>query len=422
MAVTRPRGTGDLIPADIAKWNYLENTFKEVCQDYHFQEIRTPIFEHTELFVRGVGDTTDIVEKEMYTFTDRGDRSLTLRPEGTAAVVRAYLENHLDSLPQPIKLFYNGPMFRYDRPQAGRYRQFHQVGIEVLGSDSPDLDAEVIAMAMDFYARLELKNLVLHINSVGCPTCRQTLRQKLLEFFQPRLNELCPNCQSRYQRNPLRILDCKSKTCQEIAAPAPHTLDCLCPACQEHFSAVKHHLDLLGIDYLVDPSLVRGLDYYTRTAFEIVAEDIGAQSSIGGGGRYNGLVEACGGASTPGIGYALGLERIILTREQQNLSWPEASGLDIFVAIADSQASDQAFKILANLRQAGWAAEKDYLNRSLKAQMKYAGKLNPRFTLIVGSSELAKGTVVLKNMVTGEQQEISLDAVISFLNKFGRKK
>ncbi len=415
MVVSRPRGTGDITPGEIAKWRYVEDTFRNISQAYHYQEIRTPIFEHTELFVRGVGDTTDIVEKEMYTFLDRGERSMTLRPEGTAATARAYLENNLNAGPQPVKLYYLGPMFRYDRPQAGRFRQFHQVGVEAFGSDDPALDAEVIAMAMDFYDQLGLQNLALHINSVGCPQCRAVLREKLLAFFKPNLERFCGNCQSRYQRNPLRMLDCKSAQCAQLSQGAPSTLDCLCEHCATHFTKVKHNLDLLGIAYIVNPRLVRGLDYYTQTAFEIMALDIGAQSSIGGGGRYNGLMESCGGQATPGVGYALGLERIILAMEQQGIVWPLPKGLDVFVAVADVQAEEQAVQLLSALRKAGISAEKDYLTRSLKAQMKYAGKLKPRYTVLLGSDELARGAVSVKNMAQGEQKEVLLSQVIETL-------
>ncbi len=412
MAISRPRGTGDILPGEIHKWHYLEDTFREVCREYNYEEIRTPIFEHTELFERGVGDTTDIVEKEMYTFLDRGKRSITLRPEGTAAAVRAYLENKLGAGPQPVKLYYTGPMFRYDRPQAGRFRQFHQVGVEVFGSRDPGLDAEVMAMAMDFYTRLGLKELELRINSVGCPQCRPVLGERLLEFFRPSLEELCTNCQGRYQRNPLRILDCKSSRCGELSVGAPTTLDCLCNGCAEHFAKVKGYLDLLNISYVVDPRLVRGLDYYTNTAFEIMATDIGAQSSIGGGGRYDGLMEACGGPPIPGIGYALGMERIILTMESQGAAFPENGPIDTFVVSVDPEAEMKAFEILFKLRKNGLSADKDYIGRSLKAQMKYAGKLNPRYTVLLGSDELVRGTAGLKDMASGVQEEVPLAGLV----------
>lgn len=415
MLTTKPRGTNDILPGDVEKWHYIEGVVRDICRTYGYREVRTPIFEHTELFQRGVGETTDIVEKEMYTFKDRGDRSITLRPEGTAAVVRSYLENKLYSGPQPVKLYYLGPMFRYDRPQAGRYRQFHQFGVEVLGAHSPGIDAEVIAMAMDFYQRLGLTGLELHLNSLGCPRCRKQLREKLQAFFQPHREKLCANCQGRWDRNPLRILDCKNEDCQKLAQGASTTLDCLCPECSTFFDQVKKQLDILGIDYIVDPNLVRGLDYYTHTAFEIMAKGIGAQSSVGGGGRYNGLVEACGGPEIPGIGYALGLERILLVMEEQGIEFPTAWQPDVFVVTAGAEAEEAAVKFLAQVRKAGFAANKDYSGRSLKAQMKYAGKLQVRYTAIIGQNELENGTVVLKNMATGEQIEVSRDQAIKVL-------
>ncbi|MQL52165.1 histidine--tRNA ligase [Desulfofundulus thermobenzoicus] len=409
MLTTRPRGTTDILPGQTEKWQYLEDTIRRLCRQYGYGEIRTPIFEHTELFVRGVGETTDIVEKEMYTFVDRGERSITLRPEGTAPAVRAYLENRLFAGPQPVKLYYIGPMFRYDRPQAGRYRQFHQFGVEVFGSHDPAVDAEVCAMAMDLYARLGLSGLKLHINSVGCPRCRPVLREKLREFFLPRLDGLCASCRERLERNPLRILDCKVDTCRQAAVDAPAALDYLCPDCKEHFQAVLKHLDALGVAYQVDRFLVRGLDYYTHTAFEIMAPDIGAQSSVGGGGRYNGLIAACGGPDTPGIGYALGLERILLAMERQGVVFPGEKRLDVFLATADDAAREKALPLLQSLRREGLAADRDYLGRSLKAQMKYAGKLGVELVAILGSDELCRGVVTLKNMATGRQEAVPLD-------------
>jgi len=415
MLTTRPRGTNDILPGEVEKWQYLESQIRLICGEYGYTEIRTPIFEHTELFMRGVGDTTDIVEKEMYTFIDRGERSITLRPEGTASAVRAYLEDKLYAGPQPVKLYYTGPMFRYDRPQAGRFRQFHQFGVEVLGSNDPAVDAEVMAMAMDFYKRLGLQNLELHINSVGCPGCRPVLRRELQNFFRPRLENLCKNCQDRLNKNPLRILDCKEIRCGEIGANAPTTIDCLCESCSEHFGQVKKHLELLDIPYVVDRRLVRGLDYYTHTAFEIMAPGIGAQSSIGGGGRYNGLVETCGGSPTPGIGYALGLERIILSMEQQGVAIPSAPGPDVFVVTAGLAAADEAFKLLFKFRFAGFSADKDYLNRSLKAQMKVAGKTGARYAVIIGEEELKQGVVLVRDMGAGEQKAVTISEVIGYL-------
>lgn len=415
MLTTRPRGTNDFLPGEIEKWQYLEQLTRQVCREYGYGEVRTPIFEHTELFSRGVGETTDIVEKEMYTFKDRGDRSNTLRPEGTAATVRAYVENKMYALPQPVKLFYTGPMFRYDRPQAGRYRQFHQFGVEVFGTDDPSMDAEVIAMAMDIYDRIGLKNLELHINSVGCPECRPVLREKLQEYFRPHLANLCPNCQGRFERNPLRILDCKNEKCQEIGKAAPTTLDAACPACSAHFAEVKAYLDAVGVQYIVDNRLVRGLDYYTRTAFEIMTRDIGAQSSIGGGGRYNGLVEEVGGPTTPGIGFALGLERILLTAENQGIKFPVSRGPEVFIATVGNGVTKQAFALLQELRQQGIAAEKDFLGRSLKAQMKYAGKLDARMVIILGEEEYARGVAVVRDMQAGQQDEVPIQGLGHFI-------
>lgn len=415
MLTTKPRGTNDILPGEVEKWHFLELQIRGICREYGYSEVRTPIFEHTELFLRGVGDTTDIVEKEMYTFTDRGKRSITLRPENTASVVRAYLEEKLYAGPQPVKLFYCGPMFRYDRPQAGRFRQFHQFGVEVFGSHDPALDAEVMAMAMDFYGRLGLQNLKLLINSVGCPNCRPGLRRKLQDYFRPQMEGLCKVCRERFEKNPLRILDCKEGRCAEIGVNAPVILDCLCNDCRAHFEEVKRSLNLLGLSYLVDRRLVRGLDYYTHTAFEITAADIGAQSSIGGGGRYNGLVEICGGPPVPGIGFALGMERIILTMERQGIDLPGVSRPEVFVVTAGEAAAAEAFRLLFKLRSGGISADKDYLGRSLKAQMKFAGKTGARYAIIVGEEELKQGKVMVRDMNAGEQAAIALNDVVQYL-------
>lgn len=419
MLTTRPRGTSDILPGEVEKWHHLESRFRVICREYGYSEIRTPVFEHTELFLRGVGDTTDIVEKEMYTFVDRGERSITLRPEGTAPAVRAYLEGKLHAGPQPVKLFYTGPMFRYDRPQAGRFRQFHQFGVEVFGAHDPAADAEVIAMAMVFYGGLGLQGLELRLNNVGCPRCRPALSSKLEDFFRPRVAELCKNCGERLEKNPLRILDCKEERCRELGKGAPTTLDCLCEECRVHFESVQSYLDLLGVAYVIDSRLVRGLDYYTHTAFEIMAPDIGAQSSIGGGGRYNGLIEICGGPPTPGIGYALGVERILLTMERQGVSIVKDERPEVFVVTAGTAAAGEAVRLLFRIRGAGIAADKDYLGRSLKAQMKYAGKTGARVALIVGEEELRQGTVLVRDMGAGEQSSISKEDVIDILKSKG---
>lgn len=417
MLTSAPRGTNDFLPGNVEKWQHLEKVIREICGQYGYGEIRTPIFEHTELFHRGVGDTTDIVEKEMYTFEDRGERSLTLRPEGTASTVRAFIQHKLYAQPQPTKLFYIGHMFRYDRPQAGRYRQFHQFGIEVFGSNDPAVDAEVIVMAMDFFERLGLTDLEVHINSVGCSKCRLDHRNTLQEHLRSKLAELCNLCQSRFERNPMRVLDCKNPKCQELTVEAPTTTRCLCPECLEHFQVVRKYLDSVGIKYVLNERLVRGLDYYTNTAFEIVARDIGAQSSIGGGGRYNGLIEQCGGQPTPGIGWAMGLERVLLTMEKQGCKFPEDAPFDVFVATIGDVAKDAAFQLLSKLRKAGLAAEKDYQGRSLKAQMKYADKFKARFTVIIGEDELNRGVVMVRNMADGSQEEVALDRVLEYLKE-----
>ncbi|HBX22331.1 MAG TPA: histidine--tRNA ligase [Desulfotomaculum sp.] len=417
MLTTRPRGTADILPGQVEKWQYIEAIAARVAKEYGYREVRTPIFEHTELFTRGVGEDTDIVEKEMYTFQDRGERSITLRPENTAAVVRAYLENSLYAGPQPVKLYYVGPMFRYDRPQAGRFRQFHQFGVELFGTNHPASDAEVMAMAMDFYGRLGLTGLELHVNSVGCPNCRPVVRESLLKFFEPVYDELCPNCQNRYRKNPLRLLDCKSERCAELSKTAPTTVDCLCGDCRTHFEQVQQYMDDLGVPYVLDNRLVRGLDYYTHTAFEIMASDIGAQSSIGAGGRYNGLIEAVGGAPAPGIGFALGLERIILSLDKRGYA-PDLKPIpEVFLTVTGDTASREGFKLLASLRAAGISADMDYQGRSLKAQMKYAGKIGARYVIIIGDAELQQGRIVLRDMSAGEQQEVALPDVVTTVTR-----
>lgn len=384
---------------------------RRICREYAYQEIRTPIFEHTELFLRGVGETTDIVEKEMYTFLDKGGRSITLRPEGTAPVARAYLENKLFARPQPLKFYYIGPMFRHDRPQAGRYRQFHQFGVEVLGAAEPGADAEVITLAMDFFARIGLTGLSLHINSVGCPACRKEMPEKLRGYLAEHVGGLCRDCLDRLERNPLRILDCKNEECRAIARDAPTPLDILCPECITHFARVRRQLDVLGIEYVVDPRLVRGLDYYTRTAFEILTGSSGAQNAVGGGGRYDGLMEVIGGPSVPAVGFAIGLERVLLTLREQGVRLPQELGLEAFVAVAGER-EDLATSLLAALRRSGIAADRDYTGRSLKAQMKYAGKKGVPVVVIIGEDEGRRGVAVVRNMTTRDQTEVPLEQVV----------
>lgn len=415
MLTTAPRGTKDIMPADVKAWRYLEETMRKICAQYGYKEIRTPVFEHTELFLRGIGETTDVVEKEMYTFNDRGNRSITLRPENTASAVRAYIEHKLYAEPAPTKLFYIGPMFRYDRPQAGRYRQFHQFGIEALGVQGPNIDAEIILLAVQILQSLGLKDLKLKINSVGCPKCRPLHREKLQEFFKPHFDELCKDCQSRYDRNPLRLLDCKNPHCQELGIGAPSLEECLCDECREHFEGLKQLLTAAGIEYEVDHNLVRGLDYYTKTAFEIQYKPLGAQSAVCGGGRYDGLIEEVGGPATPGIGFAMGMERVLLALESQNLLPDVQEAMDVFAVCPNQEYFPTVFKTVIDLRRVGLKAEFDFQGRSMKAQMKQANRVNAKYVLIFGEDEFARGQVVLRNMSTSEQKEIAITDIITNL-------
>lgn len=415
MLTKRPRGTNDFLPEDTCKWQYVENLLREICHEFGYEEIRTPIFEETELFLRGVGDTTDIVQKEMYTFEDAGGRSVTLRPENTASAVRAYVENKMAYRSQPTKLFYIGPMFRYERPQAGRFRQFHQFGVECFGAASPAADAEIITLAWEFYHRLGLQNLELNLNSVGCPECRPAYRKALQDFLRPNLDKLCDSCRERFDKNPLRILDCKNPECQQYLVGAPTTLDALCDDCREHFNAVNKYLDAVGIPYKINERLVRGLDYYTNTAFEILLSDIGAQSAVCGGGRYNRLVEEIGGKPTPGVGFALGMERVFNALASQGIELPAGRKVDVFVAALDAEAGEESFRLTTELRRQGLAAAQDVMGRSLKAQFKYADKFAAAYTLIVGGDELARGAVQLRDMAAGEQQEVAIADVVSLI-------
>jgi histidyl-tRNA synthetase len=351
----------------------------------------------------------------MYTFVDRGERSITLRPEGTAAVVRSFVENKLYAEPQPIKLYYMGPMFRYDRPQAGRYRQFHQFGVEAIGATGPGVDAEVIALAVAVLKKLGLNDLQVYVNSVGCPKCRPVYRETLQGFLRDKVNALCSDCQSRYDRNPMRILDCKNEKCSQLTVEAPTVSECLCEDCATHFQGVKDLLDTVNIQYIVNPRLVRGLDYYTKTAFEIQYPPLGAQSAVCGGGRYDGLIEQCGGASTPGIGFGMGIERVLLALEKQGLLGEAAKPVDIYIAAMGDAATVAAFGLLLQLRDAGIIAEMDYMGRSLKAQMKYAAKLPARFVAILGDEELAEKNVSLRDMTSGHQEKIPFHKVAAMI-------
>ena len=412
MLTNAPRGTKDILPENVAGWNYVEQKIRDICARFGYEEIRTPMFEHTELFHRGIGEGTDVVDKEMYTFEDRGGRSITLRPENTASAVRAYLQNKLYGDSALTKLFYIGSMFRYDRPQAGRMREFHQFGVEALGEANPAVDAEIILLAMEFLKSLGLKDLKLSLNSVGCPSCRPAYRKALQDYFQPHLEELCGDCKDRFERSPLRILDCKADADKEFMAGAPKITDCLCDECCGHFEQVQSLLTEAGVEFELDPRLVRGLDYYTKTAFEIKYAPLGAQSAVAGGGRYDGLIEEMGGNPTPAVGFATGLERVLLALEKQGLLPETKKQADAFVVALGEAAQKPAFKLLQQLRGAGLKALMDYAGRSMKAQMKQAGKAGARFALILGEDEIKENAVMLKDMEKSEQQKVSLDEVI----------
>ena len=415
MLTNAPRGTKDILPDTVGQWTYVEEKIRDLCARYGYKEIRTPMFEHTELFHRGIGEGTDVVDKEMYTFTDRGDRSITLRPENTASAVRAYLQNKLYGDNSLTKLFYIGSMFRYDRPQAGRMREFHQFGVEALGESNPAVDAEIIMLAMDLLGGLGLKDLKLSLNSVGCPKCRPVYRKVLQDFFRDKLEDLCDDCKDRFERSPLRILDCKADADKPYMADAPKITDCLCEECQDHFHKVQHFLTEAGVEFELDARLVRGLDYYTKTAFEIKYPPLGAQSAVAGGGRYDGLIEEIGGNPTPAVGFATGLERVLLALEKQNLLPEMDTQTDAFVVALGEEAQGAAFKLLTKLRQAGLKAGMDYAGRSMKAQMKQANKANARFALIIGEDEVKEACVQLKDMEKSEQEKVSFDNIIEKL-------
>jgi len=410
-----PKGTQDILPEDISKWYYIEDTIKEILNKYGYKEIRTPFFEYTDLFVRGIGESTDIVTKEMFTFPDRKGRSLTLRPEGTAPVVRAYLENSMGRISKIIKLFYLGPMFRCEKPQAGRFRQFNQFGIEIIGTKSPAADAEVIITVLDVYKKLGLKNLEILINSVGCKKCRAGYVQKLIKYLKNKKDFLCSECKERYIKNPLRVLDCKKDSCKRTIEEAPVITENLCQECELHFAQVKSCLNDQKIIFRENPRLVRGLDYYTKTAFEIISGELGAQNAIGGGGRYDDLVEELGGKPTPAVGFAAGIERMIITIDQQKVEWPAEKRLDIFVVKVDEKNKTTAFRLLQKIRNAGLSADMDYSEGSLKSQMRRANKIGAKYTVIVGEEELSKNMVILRNMKTKEQKEINIDNLINEL-------
>jgi len=417
MDITGPRGTYDILPDKVGKWHRLERVMRQTAELYGYQEVRTPLFEHTELFARGVGDTTDIVQKEMYTFQDKGGRSLTLRPEGTAPCARAFIQHRVYSQPQPTKWYYIGPMFRYDRPQAGRYRQFHQFGAETFGSRSPAVDAEIITLMVDIVTRLGLRDYEVHLNSVGCGRCRLEYRRKLAEFLQPLQAELCDDCRKRVDINPLRIIDCKERRCQEVLTGLPVLRDYLCAECAGHFAAVRRYLDQYAIAYVLDDRLVRGLDYYTNTAFELHVAGIGAQSAVGGGGRYDGLVAACGGPDVPGIGFAIGMERLLLALEENLVEAVLPEGLEVFVAYTGEECEVVAHQVLRELRQAGIRTDRDYMGRSLKAQMKQADRLQVALVVLIGEEEMKKSFYTLRDMDTKAQYQIEQSMLVTEIKR-----
>lgn len=418
MAIQIPRGTQDILPDQTPKWQKIESIIQNLCRVYRYKEIRTPIFEHTELFQRGVGDTTDIVQKEMYTFEDRGGRSLTLRPEGTASTVRSYVENKMYGNPdQPVKLSYFGPMFRYERQQAGRYRQFVQFGVEVIGSNDPAIDAEVIALAMDIYQSVGLKHIKLVINSLGDKETRDSHRESLIKHFQPHIDEFCSDCKNRLEKNPLRILDCKVDRNHPLMKIAPALSDYLTEESAKYFEEVKKYLNILGIPYEIDPNLVRGLDYYNHTTFEIMstAEGFGAITTLCGGGRYNGLVKEIGGPEMPGIGFALSIERLLLALEAEKIELETEDHLDLYIVTMGEKAKEKSVELLSSLRTKGISADMDYVGRKIKAQMKSADRLGAKYTIVLGDNELEENKVNVKEMATGNETKIEISNLVNFL-------
>ncbi len=408
-----PKGTKDVLPSESYKWHYVENMAKEVAKTFAVKEIRTPTFEHTELFLRGVGDTTDIVNKEMYTFEDKGKRSITLKPEGTAGVARAFIENGLFNGTMPLKMYYITPVFRYERPQAGRLREHHQFGVEFYGSKTADVDAEVILLAYTLLTKLGLK-VELNINSMGCSKCRLDYNNALKSYFKDKIDKMCPTCKERLEKNPLRILDCKEEGCKLLCNDAPKITDYLCDECSSHFNSLKGYLEVVGLKYNVNPKIVRGLDYYTKTVFEFVTNSLGSQGTVCGGGRYDGLISQIGGNSVPGVGFGMGLERILMLMEAENVAIPSESPIKVFIASAGEVASKKAFEICYNLRKLGITCETDHLERSFKAQFKYADKIGAEYVIAIGDNEIESGVVKVKKMSDFSQVDCSLDDIYNF--------
>lgn len=409
-----PKGTKDVLPQDSYKWQYIENIARETARIFGANEIRTPTFEHTEVFLRGVGETTDIVNKEMYTFNDKGNRSITLKPEGTAGVARAFIENGLQSSALPSKLYYITQCFRYERPQAGRLREFHQFGVEFLGAVDANIDAEVILLAKNFLDNIGVKNVKLCINSIGCKECRKKYQQALKDFLSSNENELCELCKDRMQKNPLRVLDCKNASCKDINKNAPKIIDYLCDDCSNHFEKVKNLLNVAGLEYQVDSGIVRGLDYYTRTVFEFVSENIGAQGTVCGGGRYDGLISQLGGNDVPGIGFAMGIERLLLLLENTNVEIPNKNKVKVYLAPMGEKEAEKVFALALNLRNAGISCDFDHMNRGIKSQFKYADKIGAEYVGVIGSSELEQGVIKLKKMQDGSEVWVKFDDLVEF--------
>ncbi|WP_288759425.1 histidine--tRNA ligase [uncultured Veillonella sp.] len=414
MAIQKPRGTQDILPSTIANWHYIEGRIRKLCKTYGFQEIRTPMFEETGLFLRGIGETTDVVQKEMYSFPtgDKKEQTYTLRPENTASAVRAYLENKIYGQEALTKWFYIGPMFRHDKPQAGRYRQFHQFGVEVLGTQAPMADAEVIMLVLQLFKDFGLKDLSVEVNSVGCPNCRPAYRDKLIAFFEPKKDQLCDDCKSRLYKNPLRILDCKNESCKALTIGVPEIHENLCDECHDHFEELKQYLTASGVNYNVNPRLVRGLDYYTKTAFEVQYAPLGSQSAVAGGGRYDGLVEELDGPHTPAVGFAMGMERLLLALEKQGLLPEEVQEPSVFVVSLGDAAKVAGFTLVKELRERYIIAETSGEAKSMKSQLKHANKINAKYVIIVGDDELARREAILRDMENGEQETVAIDAIV----------
>lgn len=411
MAYKAPKGTRDVLPEESYRWQQLEALMRDVVRKYGLREARTPVIEHTELFLRGVGSTTDIVQKEMYTFQDKGDRSITLKPEGTAGIVRLFVEHNLFGDAQPTKIFYlNNPVFRYERPQAGRLREHHQFGVEIFGAPQASADAECIAIVLEILDRIGLTGLSVRLNSIGCPSCRPKYHEALRGYLRSRYDELCETCKTRYEANPLRILDCKVPECGRIVAQAPSIMDYICDDCRAHMDALLLRLDRMGVRYELTPTLVRGLDYYTKTVFEVFSDRIGSQGAICGGGRYDGLVQELGGPACPGVGFGMGMERLLLLMQESGVDFPRPPRYDLYIASLGEEAGVEAFVLAQSLRSRGLSVDTDHVGRSMKAQFKYADKVGARFVLTLGDSELAAGSAKLKNMEDGAEHAVALTA------------